>query len=60
MTITSPCIDICVMDPDSELCSGCLRALHEIAVWGGLSETDQQVILTKIKARRAELEPPEG
>ena len=28
--IESPCIDVCVIDPQSRLCKGCLRSIDEI------------------------------
>ena len=31
MTIPSPCINVCVTDPDSDLCYGCARTTPEIA-----------------------------
>ena len=30
MSITSPCINVCVTDPDTDLCYGCSRTTKEI------------------------------
>ena len=30
MTITSPCINVCVTDPNTDLCYGCSRTTKEI------------------------------
>ncbi len=30
MTITSPCINVCVTDPDTDLCYGCSRTSKEV------------------------------
>jgi predicted Fe-S protein YdhL (DUF1289 family) len=32
--IPSPCMSVCLMDPDVGLCQGCLRTLDEIVQWG--------------------------
>jgi predicted Fe-S protein YdhL (DUF1289 family) len=39
--ISSPCIKICLFDPQAQLCTGCGRSLDEIARWGGMSETQR-------------------
>ena len=33
MATTSPCINVCVTDPDSDLCYGCARTTPEISKW---------------------------
>ncbi|RYF17078.1 MAG: DUF1289 domain-containing protein [Comamonadaceae bacterium] len=50
--VPSPCISICRMDPDTELCVGCFRTLDEIAAWGMAGEDDRRA-LWKILAERA-------
>ena len=47
----SPCINICVLDPESELCEGCGRSLDEISQL--LTEAEAE--LARINARRTEL-----
>ncbi len=58
MSLPSPCIDVCRMDPASRLCEGCLRTLDEIAEWAAASEEQQRHILAAIAQRRAALSPP--
>jgi len=29
----SPCVGICLMDPATKICRGCLRTIDEIAGW---------------------------
>ncbi len=48
----SPCINICQIDQDSQLCTGCLRTLDEIASWGGYSELQRQAVLDELGTRR--------
>ena len=31
--IDSPCIKICVIQPETRLCTGCLRTIDEISAW---------------------------
>ena len=58
MSLPSPCIDVCRMDPASGLCDGCLRTLDEIAAWSIASDEQQRQILAAIAQRRASLLPP--
>ncbi|HZQ74321.1 MAG TPA: DUF1289 domain-containing protein [Burkholderiales bacterium] len=48
----SPCINVCLMDPDRGLCRGCLRTLDEIAAWGAMTESDQARVLKELVLRR--------
>ncbi len=50
----SPCIGICLMDPATRLCRGCLRHISEIAAWYDASAAEKQAILDRIAARRAD------
>ena len=36
--VPSPCVSVCHMEPDSQLCGGCLRTLDEIAAWSGMDD----------------------
>jgi predicted Fe-S protein YdhL (DUF1289 family) len=51
--LPSPCQSICVMDPEADLCTGCLRTLSEIAAWGSLNDEQKRHIWVQI-GRRAE------
>ncbi|WP_439497535.1 DUF1289 domain-containing protein [Bosea sp. (in: a-proteobacteria)] len=60
---SSPCIQICVIDPASALCEGCGRTLAEIADWSRLSETERLAIMALLpermrRADAAELSAP--
>lgn len=52
MAITSPCINICQINPASRLCMGCFRSLPEIAAWGGASDAHKREILAAVAQRR--------
>ncbi len=49
----SPCIGICLIDPVTRRCRGCLRTIAEIANWYEASAVEKRVILAHIAARRA-------
>jgi uncharacterized protein len=40
------------MDPQSELCRGCLRTLDEIARWGAMSETEREAVMRELPSRQ--------
>lgn len=50
----SPCVGICLMDPATRLCRGCLRQVEEIAAWYEATAAEKHEILARIAARRAE------
>lgn len=52
--VSTPCIKICVIDPQRMLCEGCGRALAEIAQWGRLSEAERQAIMVVLPDRLAD------
>jgi len=51
----SPCVGICLMDPATRLCRGCLRQVEEIAAWYQASTAEKHQILARIAARRADV-----
>lgn len=53
-TLPSPCISICEMDAQSDLCSGCFRSRKEIASWGRLSAKEQGELLEVLRQRRTQ------
>jgi predicted Fe-S protein YdhL (DUF1289 family) len=48
---SSPCVKICVIDPQSGLCEGCGRTLQEIAQWSRLSEAERLAIMATLEER---------
>jgi len=50
--IESPCVDVCVIDPDSGLCEGCARTLEEIARWAAYSTDERRRIMAELEGRR--------
>jgi predicted Fe-S protein YdhL (DUF1289 family) len=54
----SPCVKVCVMDPQREVCMGCARTLDEIACWGLMSEEQRSAVMAELAARRERLALP--
>jgi predicted Fe-S protein YdhL (DUF1289 family) len=52
----SPCLGICLMDPATRTCRGCLRTIDEIAGWYDASPAEKQAVLDRLAARRAATE----
>ena len=48
----SPCLGICLMDPATRMCRGCLRTIDEIGCWYDASATDKRAILEQLAAQR--------
>lgn len=54
----SPCLGICLMDPATRMCRGCLRTVEEIALWYTAGADEKRRIIERLAARRRSL--PEG
>ena len=52
----SPCLGICLMDPRTRMCRGCLRTIEEIAGWYAASPSGKRAILERLAARRSAAE----
>jgi predicted Fe-S protein YdhL (DUF1289 family) len=49
--VPSPCVSVCRMNMDTDLCEGCLRTLDEIAAWGRMSEDDKRDVWAALAKR---------
>jgi len=58
--VTSPCADVCRMNPASGLCDGCLRTIDEIAGWSQADDATRRAVLQRVAERRAALGVPAG
>ena len=56
MTIESPCVRVCTLDPTGLLCLGCFRTLEEIGAWAQLADGERQNVVDRLPARRHEYE----
>jgi predicted Fe-S protein YdhL (DUF1289 family) len=53
----TPCIHVCVIDADAELCAGCGRTIEEIAHWSQMTDRERAAIMRGLpeRLRRARL-----
>ena len=59
MSMETPCIAVCMMDPKSKLCFGCGRTLPEIARWHRMESAERLAVMALLPTRMADagLEP---
>jgi hypothetical protein len=51
-TPISPCLGICIMDPRTRQCRGCLRTVEEIAHWYEATPAEKRELLAALAERR--------
>ncbi|MGB3406441.1 MAG: DUF1289 domain-containing protein [Jannaschia sp.] len=51
--IESPCVKLCVVHPETRLCTGCLRSIDEIGAWSGMTPEDRRAVMADLPARKA-------
>jgi len=49
--VSSPCIRVCLIDPETGLCEGCGRTREEIARWYRLPEEERVKIMAELPER---------
>jgi hypothetical protein len=50
--IPSPCVSLCKINRDTELCEGCRRTLDEIVAWGSAGDAYKIEVWRKIELRK--------
>ena len=50
-TLRSPCVGICQLDVSMDICVGCFRTRHEVAIWSDASDDEKKEILARAKSR---------
>ncbi|AZV78073.1 DUF1289 domain-containing protein [Parasedimentitalea marina] len=51
--VDSPCTQICVVHPVTQLCAGCARTVEEISRWSLMSATERTAIIADLPNRSA-------
>jgi predicted Fe-S protein YdhL (DUF1289 family) len=61
MSIETPCIAVCMIDPKTSLCLGCGRTLPEIARWHRMASAERLAVMAQLGPRmeQAGLQQPE-
>ena len=49
--VESPCIKICVIHPESRLCTGCLRSIDEIGAWSRMTPEVRRAVMDDLQTR---------
>jgi len=49
--IESPCVRVCVLHADGDICLGCRRTRAEIAAWGRLDPAERRRIMAELPDR---------
>lgn len=55
--VDSPCVKVCVIDPQTQLCLGCWRRLDEIAGWSAMSPETRRSVMAELPGRAAARAP---
>ncbi|MGB7318101.1 MAG: DUF1289 domain-containing protein [Planktotalea sp.] len=51
--LDSPCIQICVVHPETRLCTGCNRSIDEISAWSKMTPETRRSIMAELPSREA-------
>ncbi|MEW6763567.1 MAG: DUF1289 domain-containing protein [Pseudomonadota bacterium] len=54
--VSSPCINVCRMVPETGLCEGCMRTIEEIVAWGKADDDYKRAVWAEIRRREAEID----
>lgn len=52
--VPSPCVKICVLDPDTRMCRGCYRTVDEVAQWVEYTAEEKLAVLERVAQRKKE------
>ena len=55
MSVPSPCVNVCRLEPSTGWCEGCGRSIDEIAAWGTMRDADKLNVWRLLPARRERL-----
>lgn len=53
--VESPCIKLCVIHPESRLCTGCHRSIDEIGAWSKMSPEVRRAVMDALPSRASAL-----
>ncbi len=58
--VGSPCVKICIIHPQANICTGCFRSIDEISSWSNMSESERKGILKELPNRSSKLRVRRG
>jgi predicted Fe-S protein YdhL (DUF1289 family) len=53
--ISSPCVGVCTMNAETELCAGCYRTIEEIRQWWDMGNEQRAQVILNLEQRKIEL-----
>ncbi|WP_068112499.1 DUF1289 domain-containing protein [Tropicimonas marinistellae] len=53
--VESPCVKLCVIHPEAQICTGCLRTLDEIAAWSKMTAEARRRVMDVLRDRAPQL-----
>jgi predicted Fe-S protein YdhL (DUF1289 family) len=51
--IESPCVQVCVIHPETRLCTGCARTIDEIGAWSRMTPEERSAVMAELPARQS-------
>ena len=58
--LDSPCVNICIVHPQANICTGCFRTIDEISNWSRMSESERKGIIKVLPNRSSKLRVRRG
>jgi len=58
--VDSPCVKICIIHPQANICTGCFRTIDEISSWSNMSESERKGIIKELPNRSSKLRVRRG
>ena len=58
--VDSPCVNICIIHPRANRCTGCFRSIDEISSWSNMSESERKGIIKELPNRSSKLRVRRG
>lgn len=58
--VESPCVKICVIHPETRLCTGCLRSIDEIGSWSRMTPEARRLVMDTLPDRAAAFSKRKG
>jgi len=58
--VDSPCVNICIIHPQANICTGCFRTIDEISSWSKMSNSKRKGIIKELPNRSSKLSVRRG
>jgi predicted Fe-S protein YdhL (DUF1289 family) len=58
--IESPCVKLCVIQPETRICVGCYRSIDEIGAWSAMTPEARRSVMADLPGRASGLTKRRG